>query len=72
MLMEPPSLYPRLATNSSRFKNDYRSSLALPNQNKRRPEVGVRLFATDFGDLFGGTEDTMVRVVHWVGLGLFD
>ncbi len=33
--------------------------------------LGARMFATDFGHLFGGTEDTMVRVVHWAGLGLY-
>jgi CDP-diacylglycerol--glycerol-3-phosphate 3-phosphatidyltransferase len=33
--------------------------------------LGARMFSKDFGDLFGGTEDTMVRVVHWGGLGLY-
>lgn len=33
--------------------------------------LGARMFSKDFGDLFGGTEDIMVRVVHWGGLGLY-
>jgi phosphatidylglycerophosphate synthase len=33
--------------------------------------LGARMFARDFGDLFGGSEDTIVRVVHWGGLGLY-
>ena len=33
--------------------------------------LGARMFAKDFGDLFGGSEDFIVRVVHWGGLGLY-
>jgi CDP-diacylglycerol--glycerol-3-phosphate 3-phosphatidyltransferase len=33
--------------------------------------LGARMFARDFGDLFGGREDTTVRVVHGTGLGLY-
>lgn len=33
--------------------------------------LGARMFARDFGSLFGGTDDTAVRVVHWGGMGLY-
>ena len=33
--------------------------------------LGARMFARDFSELFIGSEDTMVRVVHWGGLGLY-
>jgi CDP-diacylglycerol--glycerol-3-phosphate 3-phosphatidyltransferase len=33
--------------------------------------LGARMFSRDFGDLFGGSEDTIVRVIHWGGLGLY-
>lgn len=33
--------------------------------------LGARMFARDFSELFTGSEDTMVRVVHWGGLGLY-
>jgi CDP-diacylglycerol--glycerol-3-phosphate 3-phosphatidyltransferase len=33
--------------------------------------LGARMFERDFGELFGGTENTIVRVIHWGGLGLY-
>ena len=33
--------------------------------------LAARMFARDFSELFIGSEDTMVRVVHWGGLGLY-
>ena len=33
--------------------------------------LGARMFQKDFAHLFGGQEDTAVRVVHWSGLGLY-
>lgn len=33
--------------------------------------LGARMFERDFGNLFGGDEGIIVRVVHWGGLGLY-
>ena len=33
--------------------------------------LGARMFARDFSEMFTGSEDPMVRVVHWGGLGLY-
>lgn len=33
--------------------------------------LGARMFERDFGNLFGGEEVAWIRVVHWIGLGLY-
>jgi CDP-diacylglycerol--glycerol-3-phosphate 3-phosphatidyltransferase len=33
--------------------------------------LGARMFERDFGNLFGGDEGIIVRVIHWGGLGLY-
>ena len=33
--------------------------------------LGARMFERDFGNLVGGDENTIVRVIHWGGLALY-
>lgn len=33
--------------------------------------MGARMIRRDFGELFHGSEDIIVQVIHWTGMGLF-